>query len=352
MPTLESWKRTGLFRRVRSVMPSVTNVNNASICCGAWPSEHGITGNSYLDERTGREEYMEDGGLLQAPTLFERAARFDVRSALLSSKKKTTTLLARGAEVVLTPERASAEWVRLLGPPPGIYSREVNYWVIRAGLHLLRTRTDLGCLYIHTTDYAMHMWPPEARELKEHMAQLDALFGELASASPDAAILLTADHGMNHKGRCWDLVKACGIRGRPIRSAISAGRDAYLKHHGGFSGAAWVYLNSRADADPVASLIASLPGVERVLTRAEAARRFHLMPERIGQLIVLGDRDTVFGPLEQETRQLPGGYRSHGSLHETDVPLFIHNAQAAPAPDYFQYNLDIGRWLYRSGKPV
>jgi predicted AlkP superfamily pyrophosphatase or phosphodiesterase len=38
-------------------MPSVTNANNASICCGVLPEQHGITGNSYFDERAGREEY-------------------------------------------------------------------------------------------------------------------------------------------------------------------------------------------------------------------------------------------------------------------------------------------------------
>ena len=74
MPTLAAWSRQGLFRRVRATMPSVTNTNNASICCGVWPNQHGITGNSYFDERTGKEAYMEDSSLLLAPTLFERAA--------------------------------------------------------------------------------------------------------------------------------------------------------------------------------------------------------------------------------------------------------------------------------------
>ena len=70
MPTLAAWRRQGLFRRGRATMPSVTNTNNASICCGVWPDQHGITGNSYFDERSRREEYMETADLLLAPTLF------------------------------------------------------------------------------------------------------------------------------------------------------------------------------------------------------------------------------------------------------------------------------------------
>src|ERR1051325_7455818 len=121
MPVLEKWRGSGMFKVVDDTMPSVTNTNNASICCGTWPDEHGITGNSYFDERTGREEYMETGDLLLAPTLFQRAQKRGVKSALLSSKKKTTTLLPAGAAVVLAAEAPSKPWVQRLGPAPGIY---------------------------------------------------------------------------------------------------------------------------------------------------------------------------------------------------------------------------------------
>ena len=346
MPELARWRRDGIFRRGRATMPSVTNTNNASICCGVWPEEHGITGNSYFDPRTGREEYMETSDLLLAPTLFQRAQKFGVRSALLSSKKKTTTLLSPGADLILTPEEPSKEWVDRLGPAPGIYSREINYWLLQAAVDILKNRRQFGCLYVHTTDYPMHTWPPEARESKEHLARLDQFFAEMAAAAPDAAFLLTADHGMNHKSRCWDLEKVCAQHGAPIRIAISVDRDKYLKHHRGYGGVAWVYCNSFHDADRVAKVLLGLDGVESVLTRSEAVRRFHLMPGRIGDLIVLGDRDTVFGELDAPFETLPAEYRAHGSLHEMDIPLVIHNAQARLAADQFQYNRDLARWLF------
>src|SRR3984893_12898750 len=50
MPVLGHWRRDGFYKQVTCVMPSVTNANNASICCGVWPEVHGITGNSYFDE--------------------------------------------------------------------------------------------------------------------------------------------------------------------------------------------------------------------------------------------------------------------------------------------------------------
>ena len=323
----------------------MTNANNASFCCGCWTETHGITANSYFNEQTGEELYVESAELLKAPTLFERAARYGVKSALLSSKAKTITFLSRGAEIVLTAEEPTPEWVQKLGPAPAIYSREINYWLMQAAIDILKHRPDIGVLYVHTTDYPMHTWAPEAPESKEHLARLDDLFGQAMAAAPDAAFLATADHGMNAKSTCWDLEQICAAKGVPIRKAVSTGRDRYMKHHRGCSGAVYVYLKSPQDAARVRDIMSGVRGVERILTREEAAKEFHLMASMIGELVVIGDKDTVFGELDTAEEHFPG-LRSHGSLHEIDIPLFVYNAKNAPSADYFEHNLDLARWLY------
>jgi phosphonoacetate hydrolase len=346
MPTLRAWAAEGVFARAQAVMPSVTNCNNASICCGAWPSRHGIIGNSFFDPETGTEEYMEDAKLLLAPTIFERARAQGVHSALLSAKKKTIRLLNKGTDIALTAEDPDRDWEGRLGKAPPIYSREINYWLSSAALDILRNRPEIGLLYIHTTDYPMHMWPPEAPESQEHLSRLDELLAELAAAAPDAAVFLTADHGMNFKSRCWDLEKALQERGAPVRIAISAERDKYLAHHKGMGGTAWVHLQTPHDEARAGALLRELEGVERVLTRAEAAAEFNLMASRLGDLVVIGDRDTVFGNLDAAMEILPKGFRTHGSPHEMNVSVIIHNAPSAPRADYFLRNLDLARWMY------
>jgi phosphonoacetate hydrolase len=62
---------------------------------------------------------------------------------------------------------------------------------------------------------------------------------------------------------------------------------------------------------------------------------------------VFGDRNTVFGEMEQPSSDLPSTYRSHGSMHELDIPLFVYNAKGAPPSAYFEHNRDLTRWLYR-----
>jgi phosphonoacetate hydrolase len=348
MPNLAHMAASGLHCEVSAIMPTVTNVNNVSISCSALPNAHGLTGNSYYNENTGEADYMESGDFLLRPTISQRAASHGLKSALLTCKKKSINLLARGADVAIAAESPAPEYVARYGEPPNIYSREINYWLWAAAIDLLKTRPDLNVIYVHTTDYPMHMWAPDREESQEHLRRLDALIGEAAEAAPDAAFFLTADHGMNYKKRCWDLDKALGARGAKVRFALSAEKDRYVKHHRTFGGTAYVWLNSPEDAPEVRERILQLDGIEAVRTREEAARDFHLMPERIGELVVTGDRDTVFGELQTDLENLEASYRSHGSLHESEVPLVIHNCkEEVPPPAAFRHNADLIHFMLR-----
>jgi phosphonoacetate hydrolase len=346
LPSLRFMAEQGFFKRVSAVFPTVTNANNASICCGAWPKDHGITGNSYFNEQTGEADYMESGDFIRVPTIIQRAASRGIKSALLTCKVKTIHLLGKDAEIAVAAEAPPAEWVEWYGRPANIYSREINYWLWEVAIDILKHRPEIGLLYVHTTDYPMHTWAPAARESKEHLAELDGLLGEAMHAAPDAAFLLTADHGMNYKARCWDLFKACRELGTEVRFALSAEKDRYVKHHRTFGGAAWVWLKSAKDEDKVAQTLMGLKGVEAVLPRQEAATKFRLMPERIGELVVIGDVDTVFGELARPTEDLEPGYRSHGSLYESDIPLLIYNSKMElPSADAFTANVDLTRHI-------
>jgi phosphonoacetate hydrolase len=348
MPNLMQMAAAGLHRDVSAIMPTVTNVNNVSISTSALPREHGLTGNSYYNESTGEANYMENADFLLRPTISQRAAKHGLKSALLTCKNKSVNLLARGAEIAIAAESPAPEYVARYGEAPNIYSREINYWLWSAAIDLLKTRPEIQVLYVHTTDYPMHMWAPERQESQEHLLRLDQLIGEAADAAPDAAFFLTADHGMNFKKRCWDLDKALGVRGMPVRFALSAEKDRYVKHHRTFGGTAYVWLNSPEDTPAVKERILELDGIEAVRTREEAARDFDLMPSRIGELVVTGDRETVFGELSGHFEELEPGYRSHGSLHESEVPLIIYNCKHdLPAPGSFTRNADLIHFMLR-----
>jgi len=69
-----------------------------------------------------------------------------------------------------------------------------------------------------------------------------------------------------------------------------------------------------------------LPGVESVMDREAAVKRFELPADRIGDLIVIGDKGTVLGT-KQENHDLSqlGGMRlrSHGGLADSQVSFIL-----------------------------
>lgn len=350
MPFLKMMAQKGFYKEVDALMPTVTNLNNTAICTGTFASANGITGNSYLDEQQ-QEAYMESKDLLLAPTLFEKLQSMGVSSALFASKKKSIGLLPAGTTFTLSPETADSAWIARLGKPPDIYSAAVNHWTMSAALDVLKAQPEIRCLYIHTTDYPMHMWAPEDSNSLNHLRTMDNDIKQLAQAAPDAMILLTADHDVHHKSRCVDIEKALAINKITIKIAISAERDKYLLHHRGFGGTSYVYLNKPSDQALVKKYLIAIKGVERVLTKKEAAVKYHLMPRRIGDLVVLGDSSTVFGDLEKnEEEDLPANYRSHGSVYEIKIPLIIYNATNLPPAIFFKYNKDLTTWLFTNKK--
>ena len=110
--------------------------------------------------------------------------------------------------------------------------------------------------------------------------------------------------------------------------------DPYVVHHGALGSFALVYLPDPKSMRDVSERIAALPGIEAVLTRAEAAARFELPADRIGDLVVVSQLDTVIGT-SRDRHDLSGldvPLRSHGGISEQKVPLLV-NRSVRKQPD-------------------
>jgi phosphonoacetate hydrolase len=348
MPNLRRMAAGGSFRQGRAVFPTVTNANNVSIACGAFPEAHGVTTNCYLDPASGQPRFLEEASFLKSPTLFQRASQAGMLSALVTTKGKTAGILGGGAALSISAQDADATAVASYGPPPDVYSAAVNEWVMRTGLAILQGRPDVDILYVHTTDYAMHMWAPDDSRSLEHLRRIDGLIGRMADAYPQATFLITADHGMNFKAHCLDLGRILRADGFPIKAAISPIADRLIKHHGGHGGAAYIYLEDPSAAGEVLDFLQGMPGVDSAMRASDAARLYRLDASRIGDIVVGADRQTVFGTLDQEEADLGPAYRNHGSRFEEDIPLIAWNAPAAMGDD-LHYNLDLTRAVFCEG---
>jgi len=349
MPTLKKWAKDGFHKRIQAVMPTVTNTNMAGVCCGVHADEHGITGNSYWDAESDRELFMSDGNLLTSATLFQRAARHGVRSMIVSAKQKTVPLLKQGTMLAIGSQDPPAEIVKKYGKPPEIYSADVNYWVWKVAIDLIKTQPKVGLFYVHTTDFPMHKFAPESGESRAHLKAIDGFLAEAAATDPDMSFFIVSDHGLNSKTTVLNLNKTLPRKGIEIQIAMSAERDQYPKHHGGFGGTAFVYLKTAADTDKAIKALTDVAGIEEILTRDEAAKKYKLNPHRIGDIWLTAKKDIVFGHSAEETEKLAKDYRSHGSAHELDIPCIIHNyAGKLPAAAEIATNVDACKFLYRS----
>lgn len=333
----------------RGMTPSVTNVNNVSLVTASYPERHGITSNYWFDRQRGEEFYMESGEFLRAETMFQRAAATGMRSLLVTAKDKLRRLLSDGATVSISSEEPPGWVVDGVGEPPPIYSLEVNRWVLDAGRYAM-SREPFDLVYLTTTDYAMHTYGPQRPESARHVALLDEGLGAILEQSPESRVLVTADHGMSDKSRMLHLPGELARYGITAR-AVPVIKDRYVVHHSNLGGSIYVHLDNPADMNAALDALRNLDGVEGALPVEEAAQRFRLMPERMGDILALADPATVFGDPAEVT--MPPGLRSHGSAHETTVPIIGcgPGLDGATGPARFRENLDVGRYIFEDVLP-
>jgi phosphonoacetate hydrolase len=325
------------------VVPSFTNPNNLSIVTGQPPAVHGISGNYFLDPETGQEVMMNDPKFLRVETLFPSFQRAGCRIAVVTAKDKLRGLLGKG--LALGPGKAcsfSSEKSdkaslaengidsvnALVGlPVPDVYSAGLSEFVFAAGVKLMeRDRPEI--MYLSTTDYIQHKHAPGTPVADDFYAMMDGYMAKLEALG--CAVVLTADHGMNAKfgadGKpdviyLQDLFD--GWLGKDRARVILPITDPYVVHHGALGSFAVVYCDT---PDQWKTRLSAITGVESVLTKHEAANRFELPPDRLGDLIVVSTKHKVLGTSasRHDLSGLTEPLRSHGGVSEQKVPLMFN----------------------------
>ncbi|WP_375508924.1 phosphonoacetate hydrolase [uncultured Caballeronia sp.] len=340
------------------VLPSFTNPNNLSIVTGAPPSVHGICGNFFYDQEAKQEVLMNDAKYLRAPTIFAELARAGQRVAVVTAKDKLRSLLghqlkgirfsAEHADQVTLEENGIENILERVGMPlPSVYSAELSEFVFAAGLSLL-TKERPDVMYLSTTDYVQHKYAPGTPQANDFYAMMDGYFKRYHDAG--AVLAITADHGMNAKtdsiGRpnivfLQDLLDV--KYGAQVARVLLPITDPYVKHHGSLGSYATIYLNDGDRLCDVTNFLKGIEGVETVLTRSEASERFELPKDRIGDLVLIGERLTVLGstPDNHDLSGLTVPLRSHGGVSEQRVPLIFNRKVVDLDPARRLRNFDI-----------
>lgn len=325
----------GTYALARAQMPTFTNPNNVAIVTGVSAAQNGIAGNHFLDER-GDEVQVTDPAFLRATTIHAAAAAAGVPPLCVTAKDKLRRLLATGGAPAFSAELAHEQRLDdgtavtdVLGEAnPGIYDWELSPYTIDLAL-ALADRLGARLVYASLTDFVQHSAPPGAPLADRFYEAVDACLGRALDAG--FVVGLVADHGMRAKSgadgtpnvRYLDeALRDAGVRDARTLCPIT---DPYVVHHAALGSLAWVHLPSDDQLDEARGALAALPGVEGVLDRDAAAAAFDLPADRIGDLVVLADGETVLGRSREahDLSELHGPLRSHGGLHERTVPLLV-----------------------------
>ena len=352
-PVLDRIRNSGSDSLAHSVIPSFTNPNNMSIATGRPPAVHGICGNYLYEPESDAEVMMNDPRFLRAPTLFKAFQDAGARIAIVTAKDKLRALLGyqldmtdnkaicfsteRSADTTLAENGIDNASAWLNKEVPEVYSAALSEFVFEAGVKLLKEfKPDI--MYLTTTDYIQHKHAPADAEAISFYEVFDRYLGELDALG--ASIVITADHGMKAKhlsDGSPDVVYLQDVLdewyGAANSRVILPITDPYVVHHGALGSFATAYLPENADVQEAISKLSDIEGLYVVLTREEAASRFELPQDRLGDIVLVSSERKTIGTSESrhDLSGLNEPLRSHGGLTEQVVP-FIVNARLNKLP--------------------
>jgi phosphonoacetate hydrolase len=343
MPWLKRTLALGSGLTGDCVVPSFTNPNNLSIVTGAPPSVHGICGNYLFDTASGTEVMMNDPKWLRAPTLLAALSDAGKSLAVVTAKDKLRKLLghkmkgicfsSEKADQVTLEENGIEDVLGLVGQPlPSVYSADLSEFVFAAGVKIMQ-KYKPDVMYLSTTDYVQHKHAPGTDGANSFYRMMDGYMQQLEDLG--CVIVLTADHGMNAKVAMDGTPDVIYLQdwfdnwlGATIARVILPITDPYVVHHGALGSFATVYLPEGTNIEVARKRLAALKGMELVLSREQAAERFELPPDRIGDIVAVSERFTVIGTSasRHDLSALEVPLRSHGGMSEQRVPLIVNRA--------------------------
>ena len=361
-PNLDKIIQKGEYLLAHSAIPSFTNPNNISIVTGQPSSVHGICGNFFYNPSTGKEVMMNDPEFLRAPTIFEKYYETGAKIAVVTAKDKLRTLLGNGLNfndqraICFSAEKSDQANIKEKGidsvndwldmPVPEIYSQDLSEFVMAAGVKLMKEFKPY-IMYLSTTDYIQHKYAPGHEVANKFYAMFDKYIGLLDDTG--ATIIITADHGMKPKSKDDNSPNAIFLQdhldsffGKGKTKVILPITDPYVVHHGALGSFATIYLDNKEDLNDVISEIKKIKDIEVVLNKEEACSKYNLPNDRMGDVICMSSEYMTIGSSKNKHNlsELKEPLRSHGGLHEREVPFIINKKIDQIASNKQLYNYD------------
>jgi predicted AlkP superfamily pyrophosphatase or phosphodiesterase len=306
IPTLRGLAAQGASGAMEVAFPSVTWVSHTSLMTGAFPREHGVSGNSILNRRTGVVEntigdnIFNKDDLVKIDTIYDMAKK--QRNLKTAAISWPITRGSKNLDFIIAESYDQATYIKTAKPvdfldklkSQGIHADRFGPWsalevseredwlTADAANYLIRTeKPQLLMVHFLSTDSLSHLFgagSPEAKYAHEYVDEriksiIDTLKAENIYDKTD--IFIVSDHGWSNITKAVKpnvLLKNLGfIKTDKTESIIS--KDAYVVMN---HGAAHVYVLNRDRRDEILSALkpqlASLEGVKAVYDESQFSK--------------------------------------------------------------------------------
>lgn len=322
-PFLTEWASRGQQVPVEPVLPALTSPVQATYLTGTPPREHGIVANGwYLRDLSRVRFWMRSGRLIQGPKIWDDARKEDddftcanlfwryatysgadyvvvERPMYPSDGRKIPDLYTTPSDFrfELQEELGRFPLFNFWGPTASIESTE---WIAEAA-----KRTDekydptLSLVYLPHLDYNLQRLGPGDPELSEDLRAIDAVCEDLITFYEErgAQVIVVSEYGigavdrpvsLNRRLRREGLLRLREELGRELLVPGASDAFAVADHQ-----IAHVYVQDASRREEVREIVASTPGVDRVLG-PEGKAEVGLDHPRAAEFVAVAEPDAWF----------------------------------------------------------
>lgn len=322
-PFLSEWASGGRQASVEPVLPALTSPVQATYLTGRPPRDHGIVGNGwYLRDLSRIRFWMRSGRLIQGPKIWDDAREMDAdftcanlfwryatysgadyvvaeRPMYPSDGRKIPDLYTTPPDLRfdLQDELGQFPLFNFWGPTASI---ESSQWIAESA-KLTDEAFDptLTLVYLPHLDYNLQRLGPEDPALADDLEAIDAVCEDVISFYEDhgAQVIVVSEYGIDSVDRPVSLNRVLRREGLltlreelgrellvPGASDAFAVADHQIAH---------VYVQNDSRREEVRDLVASTPGVDRVLG-ADGKAEHGLDHRRAGEFVAVAEPDAWF----------------------------------------------------------
>jgi predicted AlkP superfamily pyrophosphatase or phosphodiesterase len=343
--------------------PAVTCTAQSNMLTGTDASGHGIVANGWLDRESAEVRFWKQSNrLVRGEKIWHRLQRevpgftcanlfwwynmatdadlaITPRPLYLADGRKSFDVHTQPMDLreKIKADLGAFPFTSFWGPGAGI---ACSQWIANSARWIYeKHKPSLNLVYLPHLDYGLQKYGPDAREMEHELAQIDTVAGELIDfyEQQGVRVLIVSEYGISavnrpvHLNRILRKAGLLSIKdelGRDGLDLFQSEAIAVADHQ-----VAHVYIKDASRIDEVKSLLAAVPGVEKV----EYARDLWqpgIALERAGDLVVTAKPDAWFTYYFWEDDKRAPDYARSVDIHRKPgydpVELFLDPALCCP----------------------